>query len=173
MQHIFAIIKGDILPMQQTAIVPGTFDPITLGHLDIIRRASQLFENVIVGVAESKGKHPRFDIETRAKMAEIATSDIENVRVKPFSNMLVDFAHENGAEVIVKGLRAITDFEYEFQQGALNHKIDPELENVYIMSNPEHMYVSSSVVRELHELHADISKLVPACVLEYYVTHGK
>ena len=159
--------------MQQTAIVPGTFDPITLGHLDIIKRASQLFENVIVGVAESKGKHPHFPVEVRAKMAEIATSEIENVSVKPFSNMLVDFAHENGAEVVVKGLRAITDFEYEFQQGALNHNIDPELENIYIMSNPEHMYVSSSVVRELHSLNANISKLVPPCVLEYYAKYDK
>ena len=154
--------------MQRTAIVPGTFDPITLGHLDIIKRASQLFENVIVGVAESASKNPRFSIDTRVLLVEKSTEEIENVSVKPFSNMLVDFAHENNAEVVVKGLRALTDFEYEFQQGALNHEIDPDLENIYIMSSPEYMYVSSSVVRELNDLDANISTLVPKCVVEHF-----
>lgn len=160
-----------------TAIVPGTFDPITLGHLDIIKRACQLFSRVIVGVAESASKHPFFTLEARVELAMLAISEIDsredcNICVKPFSNMLVDFAHENGAEVVVKGLRAITDFEYEFQQGALNHEIDPELENIYIMSCPEYMYVSSSVVREMRSLSADISKLVPACVIDFYEKNG-
>ena len=162
------------------AIVPGTFDPITLGHLDIIKRASQLFSTIIVGVAKSVSKRPFFSLDSRVELAKLAVEELMqkvpgincNIEVKPFSNMLVDFAHENGAEVVVKGLRAITDFEYEFQQGALNHEIDPELENIYIMSAPEYMYVSSSVVREMRSLHADVSKLVPACVIDFYETHG-
>lgn len=153
--------------MNKVAIVPGTFDPITLGHLDIIERAAALFDEVVVGVAQSTSKGPKLSLETRVDLAKCAVSHIKNVKVKPFSNMLVDFAHENGAEVIVKGLRAITDFEYEFQQGALNHEIDSKLENLYIMSVPEYMYVSSSVVREVHSFGGDVSKFVPACVDEY------
>ena len=157
------------------AIVPGTFDPITLGHLDIIKRASKLFSSVIVGVAESKLKKPFFSLDSRVELVKLAVGQMVpdlNVQVKPFSNMLVDFAHENNAEVVVKGLRAMTDFEYEFQQGALNNEIDPNLENVYIMSAPEYMYVSSSVVREMRSLDADISKLVPKCVIDYYKDHS-
>ncbi len=156
------------------AIVPGTFDPITLGHLDIIKRASKLFSSVIVGVAESKLKKPFFSLDSRVELVKLAVGQMVpdlKVQVKPFSNMLVDFAHENNAEVVVKGLRAMTDFEYEFQQGALNNEIDPNLENVYIMSAPEYMYVSSSVVREMRSLDADISKLVPKCVIDYYKDH--
>ncbi len=149
---------------EKIAIIPGTFDPITLGHLDIIERASLLFDKIVVGVATSEKKSPKISIDDRVLLARRATKHLNNVEVKEFSNMLVDFAHENGAEVIVKGLRALTDFEYEFQMGALNHEIDPQLENLYIMSNPEYMYVSSSVVREMHSLGADISKFVPQCV---------
>lgn len=149
---------------EKIAIIPGTFDPITLGHLDIIERASLLFDKIVVGVAVSEKKSPKISIRDRVQLARQATAHLSNVEVKEFSNMLVDFAHENGAEVIVKGLRALTDFEYEFQMGALNHEIDPQLENLYIMSNPEYMYVSSSVVREMHSLGADISKFVPQCV---------
>lgn len=153
--------------MIKKAIIPGTFDPITLGHLDIIERCSLLFDEVVVGVAASQKKEPSISLENRVSLVKSAISHIANVEVKAFSNLLVDFAHENGAEVIVKGLRAITDFEYEFQLGAINHEIDANLENVYIMSNPEFMYVSSSVVREMNELGADITKFVPKCVVDF------
>lgn len=153
--------------VSKIAIVPGTFDPITLGHIDIIERAASLFDKVVVGVAQSAAKMPKISLNDRVELCRCATKHIDSVVVKGFSTMLVDFAHENNAQVVVKGLRAITDFEYEFQQGAINHEIDSQLENVYIMSVPEYMYVSSSVVREMHFLGADISKFVPKCVDDY------
>jgi pantetheine-phosphate adenylyltransferase len=151
-----------------TALVPGTYDPITLGHRDVIERTAQLFDQVIVGVAASlkKGGGPLFSIEERVAFAEDALSDLKNVSVKPFSNLLVDFAVEVGARTIVKGLRAVTDFELEFQQASLNYRLNPDLETVFIMSNPEHMYLSSSIVREIAELHGTINPWVTPTVLK-------
>ncbi len=145
------------------AMVPGTFDPITVGHIDIIKRASKLFSDVIVAVAESsrKGSGPIFSLEKRVELVKEALKDIENVRVEPFTELLVDFAAQNDVQVVVKGLRAITDFEAEFQMSALNYKLDPTLETIFIMSTPENMYLSSSAVRELAFLKANVTGLVP------------
>ena len=118
------------------ALTPGTFDPITSGHLDVITRASQLMDEVIVAVAASERKNPLFSLEKRVQMVRQATAHLPNVTVQPFSGLLVDFAREVGAECVVKGLRAITDFEYEFQMTALNYQLDEELETVFIMSPP-------------------------------------
>ncbi len=145
------------------AMVPGTFDPITVGHIEVIKRASKLFGHVIVAVAESSRKGnagPIFSLEQRVELATEALADVPNVEVKPFINMLVDFAAENDVRVVVKGLRAITDFEAEFQMSALNYKLDPELETVFIMSTPENMFLSSSIVRELAFLKANVKGLV-------------
>lgn len=155
---------------KKIAITPGTFDPITLGHLDIIERAAMLFDEVVVGVAASVGKQPKLPLDVRAELVKNSVAHLDNVQVKTFSGMLVDFANENFAHVIVKGLRAMTDFEYEFQQCAINSELDPTLENIFIMSAPEHMYLSSSVVREMHALGSSISKFVPKCVAEYFVS---
>lgn len=146
------------------ALTPGTFDPITNGHIDVITRAAQLFDEVIVAVARSEGKHPLFSLEERVALARDATSHLPNVRVEPFSGLLVDFAQQMDALVLVKGLRAITDFEYEFQMTALNYQLDSELETIFIMSPPEYMYLSSSIVRELASFNADCSDFVPDCV---------
>lgn len=150
--------------MTRRAITPGTFDPITLGHLDIITRAAVLMDEVIVGVAVSAGKHPLFTLEERTELARQATQHLPNVSVEPFDNLLVDFAREREAKFIVKGLRAITDFEYEFQMNALNHQLDYDLETTFIMSPPEFMYLSSSIVREMASLGGDVAQFVPACV---------
>lgn len=146
------------------ALTPGTFDPITGGHIEIISRASRIFDEVIVAVAASPKKNPLFSLEDRVALAREALASIPNVRVEQFSGLLVDFARKMDAPVAVKGLRAITDFEYEFQQTALNYQLDPQLETIFIMSSPEYMYLSSSVVREIASFHGDVSRFVPPCV---------
>lgn len=149
------------------ALTPGTFDPITSGHLDVITRAAQLVDEVVVAVAASQKKGPRgplFTIEERVALAREATAHLSNVRVEPFDELLVDFARRMDAEVVIKGLRAITDFEYEFQMTALNYQLDRKLETVFIMSPPEYMYLSSSIVKEIASLHGDLDNFVPPCV---------
>ena len=149
------------------AVVPGTFEPITRGHIDIITRAAQLFDEVIVGVAESAGKGPKgplFSHDERVALARESLADLGNVSVMPFSDLLVRFARSVGADTVVKGLRAITDFEYEFQMAALNYQIDQEIETVFIMSAPGNMYLSSSVVREIARFGGDTSPFVTPCV---------
>ncbi len=146
------------------AMTPGTFDPITSGHLDVITRAAQLFDEVVVAVSASPSKQPLFTLEERADLVREATSHLENVSVEPFSGLLVDCADKLDAHVLVKGLRAITDFEYEFQMTALNYQLSEEIETIFIMSPPEYMYLSSSIVREIASLGGDVTKFVPPCV---------
>ena len=146
------------------ALIPGTFDPITAGHLDVITRASQLVDEIIVAVAVSDKKRPLFSLEERCELARQATAHLPNVRVEPFDGLLVDFARKMDAEILIKGLRAITDFEYEFQMTALNYQLDPGLETIFIMSPPQYMYLSSSIVREIASMHGELDQFVPACV---------
>ena len=142
------------------ALTPGTFDPITLGHIDIITRASALMDEVIVAVAKSTPKHTLFSIEERTQLAKNATAHLPNVKVMCFDGLLVDFAKSQDVKAVVKGLRAVTDFEYEFQMNAVNQQLDYKLETTFIMSPPEYMYLSSSIVRELASLGGDVSKFV-------------
>lgn len=146
------------------ALTPGTFDPITNGHIDVIARASQLMDEVIVAVAVSQKKNPLFTLDERVALARAATAHLDNVRVEPFDGLLVDFARKMDVRAVVKGLRAVTDFEYEFQQTALNYQLDQELETVFIMSPPQYMYLSSSIVREIASLHGKVDGFVPDCV---------
>lgn len=152
--------------LMKRALTPGTFDPITSGHIDVITRAAQLFDEVIVAVATSEKKHPLFSLDERVALVEQAIAHLPNVTVEPFDELLVDFAARRNVNVVVKGLRAITDFEYEFQQTALNYQLNQELETIFIMSPPEYMYLSSSIVREIASLHGPLEGFVPACVKE-------
>lgn len=148
------------------ALTPGTFDPITSGHLDVITRAAQLVDEVVVAVAASPKKRPLFTLEERTDLVRQATAHLPNVRVEPFDELLVTFAEKLGATVVVKGLRAITDFEYEFQMTAMNYQLSPQLETLFIMSPPQYMYLSSSIVREISKMGGDIQQFVPPCVYE-------
>ena len=155
-------------------VVPGTFDPLTLGHLDVIMRARRLAPKVTVGVANSKRKNgvgTTFTLEERVEIAReaILEADLpEGIDVVPFDGLLVDFCHKVGAGGVVKGLRAMTDFEYELQQAGLNQRLAPDLESIFVMASPEYGYLSSSIVRELASFGADVSMLVPACVVRRF-----
>ena len=148
------------------ALIPGTFDPATAGHLDIIERSSSLFAEVVVAVAlnADKGSGPLFTLDERRSFLEDAVSHLDNVSVRPFDTLLVDFAHEVGARVIVKGLRAVSDFEREFQMAQLNHGLDNDIETMFIMAIPEYAYLSSSAVKEIAGHGGPVAGLVPPVV---------
>ena len=148
------------------ALVPGTFDPITFGHIDVVRRARRLFPRVTVAVAESLGKRggTTFALDERVSLAREALADMPGVAVEPFCGLLVDFAREQEAGAVVKGLRAMTDFEYELQQADLNYRLDENLESIFIMSAPQYGYLSSSVVRQIASFGGDVAEFVPPCV---------
>ena len=149
-----------------TAVLPGSYDPVTLGHLDIIGRAASVFDNVVVGVVNQpvRKKKTVFTAEERVAFIEAETEKLGNVQVKAFDTLLVDFARENGAKAIVKGLRAISDFEYEFEMNQLNRKMAPDIESMYLMSASEFSFLSSSGVKELAMFGGDLTGLVPDAV---------
>jgi pantetheine-phosphate adenylyltransferase len=149
-----------------TAVCPGSYDPVTLGHLDIITRASNVFDKVIVGVVDQPVRKTKtvFTAEERVAFIEAEVADLDNVEVKSFHNLLVEFARENNARAIVKGLRAISDFEYEFEMNQLNRKMAPDIESTYMMAAPQYSFLSSSGVKELAMFGGDLNGLVPAPV---------
>ncbi|MGH3086917.1 MAG: pantetheine-phosphate adenylyltransferase, partial [Rubrobacteraceae bacterium] len=148
------------------AVCPGSFDPVTVGHLDIIRRASVLFDHVVIAVGSNIRKRTRLDATERARLIEKVVSDLDNVSVEVMSGLLVDFAREQGARVVIKGLRAISDFESEFVQAQMNRRLYPEFETVFIMSDAEHSFLSSSLVREIAAHGGEVRGLVPDAILE-------
>ena len=150
--------------MNQSAVCAGTFDPLTFGHLDVIERASHIFPRVVVGVAKSEGKTPLFSLEERIDLVQRSTSHLNGVETVSFSGLLVDFALEQDAQVIVRGLRAFSDFEYEFQMALTNRQLKPEIETLFLMPKQDYSYVSSSNVREVAKMGGDIGQFVPEYV---------
>ncbi len=146
------------------AICPGSFDPVTVGHVDIIKRASKLFDRVIVAVLVNLEKQPWFTIEERKHLLSKATADIPNVEIEGFSGLLADFAREKKASAIVKGLRAVSDFEYEFQMALTNRKLDENLETVFLTTSAQNLYLSSSIVKQVGIFGGDIHSFVPECI---------
>jgi pantetheine-phosphate adenylyltransferase len=149
-----------------TVVCPGSYDPITNGHLDIITRTSEVFERVVVGVVNNplRKETTLFSAEERKAFIDETTADLANVKTQIFSNLLVEFARELGAKAIVKGLRAISDFEYEFEMAQLNRKLDPGIESIYVIASPHYSFLSSTGVREMATFGGDVSDLVPAPV---------
>lgn len=147
-------------------IYPGSFDPVTLGHLDIIKRSAKMVDKLVIGVLNNSKKTPVFSVEERKKMLEKVTSDIPNVEVEAFQGLLVDFVKEQNATVIFRGLRAVSDFEYELQMAQLNRNLSPEVDTLFLATSVAYAYLSSSSVREVAKYHGDISSMVPAELLE-------
>ena len=148
----------------RVAIYPGTFDPITRGHEDLVRRAATLFDRLVLAIAESPSKQPRFPLADRVEMAQEILGDVTNVEIIGFNTLLMDFVHEQNAKVIVRGLRAVSDFEYEFQMAGMNRSVYPEVETVFLTPGEQYMFISATMVREIARLGGDVSKFVQPCV---------
>lgn len=148
------------------AIYPGSFDPVTYGHIDIIERASRISDELIVGVLQNKTKSPLFSVEERVIMLREVTKDLKNVKIIPFDGLLIDFAKQMEAKVIVRGLRAITDFEYELQMSQTNRKLNSDIETLFLTTSLDYSYLSSTTVKEVASFGGNISEFVPECVAE-------
>lgn len=157
----------------RVGICPGSFDPVTLGHMDIISRACKIFDKVIVAVPVNPDKRASFTVEERMEMLRTVTADMENVEIDCVRGLLADYASEKHAAAIVKGLRAISDFEYEFQMALTNKKLNPNLETLFLTAEADSMYLSSSMVREIASMGGDISNFVPACIHDRIVERLK
>ena len=146
------------------AVYPGSFDPVTYGHIDIIKRSAKMVDKLIIGVLSNSSKTPLFSVEERVKMLKEVTKDLGNVKVVPFDGLLVEFARQQKARLVIRGLRAITDFEYEIQMSQTNHKLEPEVETMFLTTNLKYSYLSSTIVREVAAFGGDISQFVPETV---------
>ena len=154
------------IPFMRRAIYPGSFDPVTNGHLDIIERARKLFDEVIVAVAHNDEKEPAFSLSERLELLRETAGKIDNVRIAEFTGLLVEFAKTEHAGAVIRGLRAVSDFEFEFQMALMNRKLDAAVETIFLMPKEEYTYLSSRIVKEIARLGGDVSRFVPACVLK-------
>jgi pantetheine-phosphate adenylyltransferase len=150
--------------MTKRAVYPGTFDPITNGHCDLVSRATRLFDQVLVGVARDTGKQPVCAIDERVELARLALADVAGAEVVPFEGLLVDFCRQAGASVVIRGLRAVSDFEFEFQLAAMNRRLAPDIETVFLTPAEQYAFISSSLVREIARLGGDVSEFVHPAV---------
>jgi pantetheine-phosphate adenylyltransferase len=141
-------------------VYPGTFDPFTRGHEDLVRRAAKLFDRVVVGIADSESKRPAFTAAERVAMTREVTANVANVDVVPFSGLLMEFVHEQGARIVLRGLRAVSDFEYEFQMAGMNRNLYPEVETLFLTPSEQYMFVSATIVREIAKFGGDVSQFV-------------
>ena len=146
--------------MKRVIVYPGTFDPVTCGHEDLVRRALKLCDEVVVAVADNAPKTPCFSLEERVELLTLALAGLPGVRVQPFSGLLVDFVRSVGTNLVLRGLRAVSDFEFEFQLAGMNRRLDPEMETVFLTPAEQHMFVSASMVREIARLHGDVKPFV-------------
>lgn len=151
---------------QRIAVYPGTFDPLTRGHEDLLRRCARLFDHIILGVAESRGKQPLFSLDERVEIAREVLGDLPNIEVVGFSGLLIDFVREHGASVIIRGLRAVSDFEYEFQMAGMNRRLHPDVETLFLTPGEENMFLSATMVREIGLLGGDVSTFVHPSVAQ-------
>ena len=146
------------------AVYPGTFDPFTRGHEDLVRRASRLFDNLVLGIADSRAKRTFFTLQERIEIAREVLSDVKNLSVVGFTGLLTEFVRQQGARVVLRGLRAVSDFEYEFQLAGMNRALNPEFETVFLTPGEQHMFISATLVREIAILGGDVSKFVDPVV---------
>ena len=158
--------KPPTVPKQNTAIYPGTFDPVTHGHTDLVARAARVFDRVVVAIAESPHKKPLFSLRRRIEMTEHVLGELDNVEVVGFDSLLIEFAKEMGANVLVRGLRAVSDFEYEFQLASMNRHLHPEIETMFLTPDENFSFISSSLVKEIARLGGDVSGFVSDTVSE-------
>ena len=151
--------------MHKIAVYPGTFDPVTCGHEDLVRRATRIFDEIVVAVAVAGHKRPFFELEERVAMAQLVFADLPNVRVVGFSGLLMDFVADQQAHIVLRGLRAVSDFEYEFQLAGMNRNLNPQIETVFMTPAEQFMFISASMVREIAVLGGDVSPFVHKAVL--------
>jgi pantetheine-phosphate adenylyltransferase len=159
--------------MNNKAVYPGTFDPMTRGHEDLVRRAARLFDHVVLAVADSRTKRPLFTLAERIDMARVALSDVTNITVAGFSGLLMQFVQEHGARVVVRGVRAVSDFDYEFQLAGMNRKMYPNVETMFMTPSEEYMFLSATLVREISVLGGDVTKFVSPAVAQRLKTKIK
>lgn len=150
--------------MNRTVICPGSFDPVTLGHVDIISRAATMFDKVIVAVLVNSSKKPSFTTEERIAFLEKVFTEYNNIEISSFDGLLAEYAKKTGADAVVRGLRAVSDFEYEFQMSLTNKSLNPDLETIFLTSRAEYMFLSSSIVKQIATLNGDITNFVPECI---------